>query len=263
MTEQSRGENQTPQGNLTVIHKRGGIIENTIGRIGSIPTNLLLGTPSSIWKNVPKEKVHEIQQRYKDVPWQGNVEVYLNHAPFFRRIKRLFSKERKRNLFARIVIGIPSVIESTLLGKLTRADHYEPFTESAVVFNQALGVAEHEIGHAIDFDQSPMPSLKALLSSITFPLYNTMTLEPRASAIAMQHMTPEERLKAQRVLEPAFGSYVGATVTALTPLTGGLSLVPYAAGILAGHIHSRVSKKNFFFNGEPINQMPKPTLALT
>lgn len=175
------------------------------------------------------------------------MEVYVNHSPLFRRIGRLFQRERRTNLFVRAILGIPGVLEGFVLGKLFRADHYDPLTESIVTYTTNLGVTEHEIGHAEDYDRSRHPTIKTFTYS--FPGVRSL-FEWNASNYAMKHMNTQEREKARKVLEPAFGSYAGAdTAIAFLPFAEKNSLIAPLVGLVAGHIHSRMKgTKNIFFD---------------
>jgi hypothetical protein len=244
----------SPSG-LEVRNYSRGVFEETVGRLQALPGNILLGTPKAIWQKVP-DIAEYLQDKFKDVPWQGNVEVHLNRSPLFRQLRRLFQKERRSNLFFRVVAGLPTTLSTWLAGKFARADAYNPYTETAQVFHSDSAVAMHEVGHAKDFDQARNPSLKALARYIPF-VANVQ--EWKASRNAMQHLDPQERDKAKKVLEPAFGSYCGTPFAILAPIVRWMrpaSIIATVAGIVGGHIHSRVGKKNIFYNEPPKTEVP-------
>lgn len=255
---------------LRIIHKRGDIVENTLGRLGSISTNLLLLTPGAIFKNIPIERVEELKERYRDVNWKGQVDVYLNHSPLFKQMGRLFQLGKRRtNFFVRTTFGLLGTVGGWIAGKLARADYYNPWTESITTYHPNRAVVMHEIGHAEDFDQSEHPTLRAIFGSL--PIINSK-IEWNASRNAMEHLNPEERQQASKILEPAWGTYIGGdilkTMMILTlPLTPVFGLAPLA-GLVAGHIKSRLfNKRNVFFNGDSVNYGQKniheiPALAL-
>lgn len=241
-------ENRTP--GLHIRHSKGDIVENTVGRIGGVESDIMLWTPGSIVKNPGKETVEYLKDKYKDVPWKGNVEVYLGHSPLFRQLKRLFQKDRRTNLFARFWFGIPQTIGGWIAGKLARTDMYNPWTETVQVYNAHKAVAMHEVGHAEDFDQARHPTLKAIARSLptifAYPI--AIIQEWNASRNAMKHLQPDERQNAAKVLTPAFGTYLGANL----PI---LNWIP----LIAGHIHARLSKNTPFLH--PILPERKPVVA--
>lgn len=227
-----------PSGKLDVHRGWGGIISNTIGRVGAIPTDIILGTPLSPFKSPSEQTAEYLKEKYQDVPWKGNVEVYLGHSPLFRQLKRLFQKERRVNFFARVAVGIPTTILSWASGKLARSDLYNPYTEIAQVYHPSTAVGMHEIGHAADYDQAKHPTLKALSLLVPGLSYFTrIKQEWNASHNAIKRIPENERQNAAKILTPAFGSYLAANI----PI---FSWVP----IIAGHIHSRISKNTPFLN---------------
>lgn len=237
------------QGGISFVHKKGDLVERTLGRYGALEGNILLWTPGSILGSIPPERVADLQERYKDVAWRGNVEVYLNHAPLFKQLKRLFESERRTNFFARSTVGLASVLLNWLPVKLARIDHYNPFTETAVVYNKNPAAAMHEIGHAEDFDQSEHPTLRAFSYALPFV---RSKLEWNASRNAMKHMNPQEQEQARKVLEPALGTYIGVDIVQTAamlfpPLSPITALGTLVGSLAAGHIHSRLPGSHNLF----------------
>lgn len=226
---------------LKVVRGWGSLGANTVGRFNAIPTNIALLTPEAILSSPGKDTAEFIQERCKDVPWKGQVEVYLGHSPLLHQLKRLFQKERRTNLFARVFLGIPTTFGTWIAGNSFRADAYNPYTESAQVYHSNPAVAMHEVGHAEDFDKSRFPTLRAIFGS--FPFIR-QKLEWNASHNAMKHLkNEEERKEAGKVLEPAFGSYLGPFMP-FAPISRLINFIP----TIAGHIHSRMSKNSIFGN---------------
>lgn len=211
-------------------------LENTIGRLASLPTYLLLGVPTESVKSLKNETAQDIVRQYGSYPWRGQSNINVDNSPIFNEVKRLFSKDRRTNLFSRVVFGLPTTASMALSGWLMRNNAYNPYTESLQVYASNKGIVAHELGHAMDFDTANHPNLKALAYQL--PIVKQI-YEWRASRNAMQKLYPEERKEAQKVLEPAFGTYAGALVG--SPLIG----------LVVGHIHGRAFDQNWFFNGEP------------
>lgn len=255
---------QERRGSLTITHKRGDIIENTVGRVGALTTNLLLWTPESILQNISEEQADVLRDRYKNVNWKGDVKVYLGHNPLFDQLKRLYFEPGKRrtSFFARITAGLPTTVVAWVQSKFFRSDYYNPFTETVTTYNKNLAVASHEIGHAEYFDRSNFPGIQALAGA--FPVFRSYQ-EWAASHNAMKYLNPEERIKARKVLEPAWGTYAGADAAymtaALVPesIPYLLPVAPFAPiiGALVGHVHSRLPEsRNIFFDETSVEDLP-------
>ncbi|MBI4080458.1 MAG: hypothetical protein HY430_01675 [Candidatus Levybacteria bacterium] len=111
----------TPQNfnpGLRFIHLKGSIFERSIGRVGSLPFNIL--SPSEAFKNYPEEKIHDVTELFQGQPWNGHVDIYLNHAPFKNQVKRLFDNDRRTNILARATVSIPATGVIWSAGKLFR-----------------------------------------------------------------------------------------------------------------------------------------------
>ena len=238
---------------ISFIHQRGDPLENTFGRVNSLVGNFLIGTPEASFQSPSRGLSDELKEKLKNTHTKGQVEAYMGHSPFFREMKRLFSNDRRTNKFVRMGLGIPSTVVGSLLrGKLARADHYNPYTESVHVYHPNKAVALHEIGHALDFDKAKHPGLKAV-ARILPPF--TLKQEWQASRNAMKYLNTEDQRKAANILEPAFGTYVG---TFAGGLLGKLTSLPvagiaYLGSVALGHLHATTSEKNIFYNNEPIS----------
>ena len=218
-----------------------------------------MGIPQATFQNIPNERVAELTERLKEVKWKGNVEVYLNHSPLFRQIFRLFQRGRRTNFFVRVLRGIPSAFEAYIFGKLGRVSAYNPWAETVQAYQPQLGVVEHEIGHAEQFDETEHPTIMGLAYHLPFM---KSVIEWQASRNAMKHMEKEERRKAAKILEPALGSYIGGdlwTLGAANPVTAPIAPFIPLVGIVAGHIHSRLpGSRNIFYNGEEVAAVQNP-----
>lgn len=251
------------KGSITFEHKRGDIIENTIGRLGALRGNIMLWTPEAILHNISKEQEEELKERYNNVNWRGDVKVYLNHNPLFDQLKRQFFEpgNRRVNFFLRVP-GVLATFGGWISSKLHRADYYNPFTETVTTYNPNLAVAYHEIGHAEYFDKLDYPGLVTFLSII--PGLRSF-VEWSASHNAMKHLNHEERQKVRKVLEPALGTYIGpdaalATAAAfpdLIPIVAPIYPISHLLGLVAGHIHSRLpGSRNIFFDETAVDDLP-------
>lgn len=120
-----------------VHYKEGDFLERTIGKILSIPfQHIGQATYGSIFKEIPPENIEWLKEKFKDVKWQGDVEVHMNHSPFWRQIERLFEKERPRSLFSRVVLGIPVTLWTCIAGRLTNWNLYNPYADVVQLYNE-------------------------------------------------------------------------------------------------------------------------------
>ncbi len=241
-------------GNLEIEYKKSGIVEN-LGHVLATPAHLLLLTPDAIFKDAPAEMVTYLAEKFKDVKWKGNPLIRLNRSPLFAEMKRLFGKDRRMNLFVRILLGMPVTFFNSILGKIARSDRYNPYTETAQIFHKNPAIAMQETGRALKFDESKHPFWRAAAYAI--PIARSAQ-DWEAGSEALKRLNSTERKAAQKVLEPKFGSASGADVGrlfnfAFPPAAG----VASAAGLLLGHIHGRMARDNIFFNGESVVNNPR------
>ncbi len=232
---------------INVIHKKSGIVETTIGRVGSIPKNVLLATPQAVFQGPDKEWSEKFGDKLKSLQTHGNIEVYMGHSPFLRQMKRLFKGPRRTNFFFRMGVGIPTTIAGSLMGKLTRADYYNPWTETAQVFHPSKGMAARGVGYALHFDKAHHPTMKAFFSGLPFI---HAKIAWKSSQEGLKQLDAKEVHDASKILEPAMGLSLGVDAGVFDGLTS-LALLP-ASGIVAGaatvagHAHSRLFRSNIF-----------------
>lgn len=265
-------EREPSESNITFRYKKkGDILARTIGRVGSLWQNIQLLTPSSSFRDPTEEDVERLKEMFKDVKWKGQIEVNVNHSPFFNQLKRLFSSERRTNFFVRATAGMVSTLYYSILAHFIRADYYNPYTESSSIYHTNPDVQAQQLGRAKFFDQGEFSTFNSFFYSL--PIARTQR-EWNASKIVMEHLkTEEERQRARKVLEPWLGLYVGRDAGIVAgwllkdvPLGPALHLpwsvplgiipnkIPFFApfiptiGAIIGHIHARASRRNIFFN---------------
>lgn len=241
---------------LHITYKGSDIIEN-LARFQPahwLAQTVLLGTPRGIWSGPNEKMVGELNEMYKDVEFKGQYEVLLGGNSLGTQLSRLFSSDRRMNIFSRLVMGLPATVVGWATSKLNRSDHYNPFTETAVVYNPNIAVATHEIGHAEFFDKQKSPFISSLLYSLPIIRSND---EWKASRNAMSHFTEEKDIKkANRILSGAFGTYyasdllqvIGTAAFLLPiPLTKEIATAAIIGGAIGGRVHATISD---LFRGE-------------
>lgn len=232
---------------INIIHKKSGIVETTVGRVGSLPKNLLLATPQAAFQGPDKKWNEKFGDKLKPLNTHGNIEIYMGHSPFLRQMKRLFKGPRRTNFFFRMGLGIPTTVAGSLMGKLTRADYYNPWTESAQVFHPSKAMAARGVGYALHFDKANHPTIKAAFSGLPFV---HAKIAWKASQEGLKQLDTADVHDASKILEPAMGLSLGVDAGVFDGLTS-LALLPVSgivagAATLAGHAHSRLFKGNIF-----------------
>ena len=201
----------TGKGTVTFSYNPDDVIANTVGHLGGLFTHVTLGIPETSFKKPTIELVNELAERWKDVPWKGDVLVRVGYANLFEDIRRsLASSKELRNSWPRLlrIVGLPATIYTSLKSELARENHYNPRTKTATIYNPNLAIGMHEIGHA-KFEDEQDPWVQAA-TGFLHKIIPGFTLYPewQASKRAMEHFASDtERRKAMKVLEPAFSTY--------------------------------------------------------
>ena len=214
-------------GSITFSYKRD-VVADSIGHVMAIPTtHLALWTFKNAFENPNRELVDRLYERWKDVPWKGDVLVRVGHGSIIGDVLRLFTIYLEKfkdtpisfaNVYSLLsrAIFTPFVAFASLAARVRRADHYNPFTRTVTVFHPELAVGMHEIGHAKFFDErKPFVGASYALGR-ALPIVRSFT-EWKATANAMrQFKNDEERLKATKIQEGAFGTYLMGDIIEMT-----------------------------------------------
>jgi len=222
-------QQKTKEGSLTVTYNKRDIIANTIGHVLAIPTtHTYLWTWNSAFQSPPKELADQLFDRYKDVPWKGDVLVRVGHASILGDIKRMMAKNehvRGRPWMLKDPVGrtvesvgkLGAVILTTISAikaKIFRSDFYNPFANSATVYHPKLAPGMHELGHAEWFNQMGEKNRAAYTAGLVnrlfyIPFFRSM-IEWKATKNAMTHYKSDaERRQALKIHEAAWATYLG------------------------------------------------------
>ncbi|MBA7596031.1 hypothetical protein ES703_03000 [subsurface metagenome] len=209
-------------GTNRIVYKLDDPISRGVSLVGSLPTRAILLS----WDvcNLPREYTQEEVKDYVTRSGLENTTVRMGHTSIIKDTLRLFYDKKLKGVsyLGRIIFGLPTTVIGGLYSKLTRSNHYNPFTRTAHIYADVLAVALHELGHAKDFQNRKYPTLYALARAIPFfPLYQ----EFKASKIADKALPESEKGQTGRYLFPAFATY-GSNAFVL----------PLIPAVAAGHI---------------------------
>lgn len=227
---------QSKEGSLTVAYNTRDLIANTLGHVLAVPTtHTVLWTWSSAFRNPSRELATDLYQRYKDVPWKGDVLVRVGQANLFGDIQRIFAKNediRGRPWMLKDPIGrtieyvgkLGAAILTTkdaIASKITRNDFYNPFSNTVTVFHPKLAAGMHELGHAEFYNQMDRKKragyIVALMNKIVYLPFLRSFNEWQATANAMRHYKNDtERRQGLKMHEAAWATYL--SVDALTAM---------------------------------------------
>lgn len=200
--------NPETRGSLTIIKDRN-VVADSLGHILAIPTHALMGRPQDIGKDPPKELIEQILERYKDVPWKGDVTVRIGHVDpkeDWKKTKDRLQKEGKLTVLSELG-SKAGIYFGALQGSIFRADHYNPTSQTIHIFNPNLPIVMHELGHAEDL----LDKTKRYKG-----FFKKLQREFVASKNAMKHMkSDQERRDAMKFLEPAFSTYIAGSLQKL------------------------------------------------
>lgn len=167
-----------------------------------------------------------------------HVQVLVNCYQPGNQWGRLF---RNRTVGAgwRYTLGILSVVSYTIMpGRFFGGDAYNPYTNTIYLYSDNISVALHEAGHAKDFAGRRLKGTHAAIYSLPFaPLY----YEARASNDALSYLQDqaeyEQQADAYKLLYPAYGSYLGASLAR----NSSDPVVAQLAMIIPAHVVGRIA----------------------
>jgi hypothetical protein len=193
-------------GTNTLEYALDGVGFRGISYIGNLPYKLILFSKDV--GNYPREKTQKYISSYVAESGLENVTVRIGHNRILKDTIKLFKDKKLKNisLLGRIFLGIPATLIGGLFSKLTRADYYNPFTRTAVIYSDVPAIAIHELAHAKDYQNIESPSLYSLLR---YTGIGTLYQELKASIMAHKYIkTKDKKEKTWRYLAPALATYV-------------------------------------------------------
>ena len=238
-------QKKSAEGSLTVSYNKRDLVANTIGHLLAVPTtHTILWTWNSAFKNPTRELAGQLFDRYKDVPWKGDVLVRVGHSEIFNDIKRMMARNEdvrgrpwtiKDNAgraleyvgkAGMVVLQVPTLLKY----KILRKDYYNPFSNTVNVYHPRLAAGMHELGHAEFFNQMENKKRAAYYLAMINPIieipFFRSFMEYQASNIAMKRFKNDtERRQGLKILEAAWATYLGIdTLTAAAMVAPALAL---------------------------------------
>jgi hypothetical protein len=153
----------------------------------------------------------------------------------------------------RYTAGLLTWLFYTLLPqRIIGIDNYNPFSNTINLYSDVPAIALHEAAHARDVAGREYKGTYAVAYFIPFvPLY----VESLASSDALGYLradgTVGEQKEGYKVLYPAYGTYVGASVAPF--LASPWSLLAPAIGAIPGHIAGRSKASEITEDGYNLN----------
>lgn len=166
------------------------------------------------------------------------VKVRLNQAAPFSEMARIL-KNKEVGLPYRIIAMPFSFLTSAtgrLLAGLIFSDYYDPYSNTIHIYSDDGAIALHEAGHSKDFEKQKWKGTYALARNLPgVDLAQELIATHEAFDYYDLNGPDEERIRAPRVLYPAFGTYTG----------GYLTIVPFAwvGALLGGHFYGYLRSK--------------------
>ena len=151
-----------------------------------------------------------------------------------------FRRLRKNKIVAwpyRYTMGLVSLSSEALLpGRFFGGDHFNPYTQTVHIYSDSSAIVLHELGHAKDFARRKYQGTYALGYAF-FPLWHETIASREAMGYLYEHDNREGIIEANRLLYPAYGTYVGNGIASIAP---GAALPIFYGSVLAGHINGRM-----------------------
>lgn len=175
-----------------------------------------------------------------------HIKVRLNQFAPKDEFLRLFTKNDV-NVFFRISLGLLAWFAYLINpGRLFGGDFYNPYTNSVNIFSNHVGIALHELDHALDFRTRKHPGIYQLIRLIPFvALYQ----EYKASRYAIQFLKEKsydkEEISSYRILYPAYSTYVFGSIYEIFPSP--ILIWFYLPVIIIGHVIGNMHA--YFRNG--------------
>ncbi|QEF96221.1 hypothetical protein Mal15_02480 [Stieleria maiorica] len=230
-----------------------------VGNVIGIPSKLLL------WdRRVDRHKISEdtliTLTQYLEYNNLAHVKVRANQYDPLDEWRRL----RKNTSVAapiRYTLGTLAVAGDALLpGRLFGGDHFNPYTQTIHLYSDVPAIALHEAGHAKDFTRREYQGLYSIAYAFV-PIWHETLATEDAFSYLQTIGDPGQIAEANRILYPAYGTYVGDTIGNFAP---GAALPIYLGSVALGHVNGRMLNRlnDQQLAAKPEDSDPAVTVAL-
>ena len=143
-------------------------ISSTLGRAGTAGMEGMLGEKDIGLANLSEPEIQEYLDSIKSHTALKDVGLYLGSHRGLDRLKRVW-KNPNIGVFNKVVNTIASPLQQFMVSA-TRADHYDPTSNTVTLFHNLPSVLAHEMGHAVDWNTAKDPFLANVLRITQGPL---------------------------------------------------------------------------------------------
>ncbi len=214
---------------------------DALGNVLALPAKVMFLTPDIDAHRISPVVERSVETFLGQHPLPG-LAVRLNQWDPGDEWNRLWSPERRVNIVWRILFGLPLWLNYVLnCGRVFGGDHYNPFTDTVNLYSDHPAIATHEMGHALDFRNSPLPGLYALVGIIPLvPLWQEFMASRHAILSLRAIGAHYAEIRAYRMLWPAYFTYIFGTLVNFVPavLLRLLFFPLIAMGFVLGMAHS-------------------------
>ncbi len=130
--------------------------------------------------------------------------------------------------------------EAIFAGRVFGGDHYNPYSDTIHLFSDVPAIAAHEGGHAKDFTRRTYKGTYAA-AYMFLPLWHETIATEDAFHYFHERAEPDRIVEANRILYPAYGTYVGNGLGSIVP---SYALPLYYGSVVAGHINGRALNRS-------------------
>ena len=212
---------------------------DTAGWIWGIPSKLLLWDHRVDNHRITEQTIATTAD-YLQVKNLPHLKVRINQYAPIADFKRLGQNKTVAWPY-RYTLGLLTVGgEAIFPGRFFGGDHFNPFTQTVHLYSDIPAIALHELSHAKDFSRRRYQGTYALAYTVVPTWHETI-----ASRDALAYLYDREDrpgiIEANRVLYPAYSTYVGSALGAFIPAQ---ATPIYYASVVAGHLNGRVLSRD-------------------
>lgn len=129
-------------------------VSSTVGKLFDIPLKTILDVNTET-AGLDQADIKSYIDSVKNHPGLQNVAVHLGSGRLLSRLGRAWMNDR--NDFLDKLHYTATLPMSAAMTALTRADHFDPVSNTVTVYHGAPSILAHELGHALDYNTAKDP----------------------------------------------------------------------------------------------------------